>query len=63
MRGSMTKVKGQAKRFMGKATGNRRLAARGRMEEVKGGMQQRVTRAHRRINEVVGRAERRVRAH
>ncbi len=63
MRGSMTKAKGHAKRFMGKATGNRRLVARGRIDEVKGGVQQRATRAHRRINEVVGRAERRLRAH
>jgi uncharacterized protein YjbJ (UPF0337 family) len=62
MSGTLTKVTGQAKRLVGKATGNRRLANRGRADEVKGQIKQRATRARRRIRQTVNRAEKRIRA-
>jgi uncharacterized protein YjbJ (UPF0337 family) len=63
MKGTLTKVKGQTKRLVGRATGNRRLAARGRAEAVKGDIRRSATRARKRIDKAVRRAEHRVRSH
>lgn len=63
MNGTLTKVKGQAKRLVGSATGNRRLAARGRAEAARGDIHRRATRARKRIDKAVSRVEHRVRSH
>jgi uncharacterized protein YjbJ (UPF0337 family) len=63
MSGKLTKTAGQAKRLVGKATGRRDLAARGRTQEVKGAVKNRATRAGRRVRRTVERAEARIRAH
>jgi uncharacterized protein YjbJ (UPF0337 family) len=63
MSGKLTKTAGQAKRLVGKATGQRDLRARGRAQEVRGVVKERATRAGRRVRRTVDRTGARIRAH
>jgi uncharacterized protein YjbJ (UPF0337 family) len=74
MTGMLTTIRGRAKRLVGKATGNRRLATKGKAEEtkggakrkaehVKGGARRKAKHAGHKADRAVGKAKARVKAH
>jgi uncharacterized protein YjbJ (UPF0337 family) len=67
----LTTITGKAKRLVGKATGNRRLATKGKAEEIKGGAKHKAKhkakharhRADRAVGRAQGKAKARTKAH